>query len=160
MRVLGLDPAAHFGWAVVSDSAYESGGTLRFDFPSAAKQKKGLVRGLKWSDAQLGISELISDTLPDVVVIESVRRHVGSLAAHSYGFFKYTIEAECARKSIRFEMLEVSQWKKVACGSTSKDKDLVARAMAERFNIEEFKSDDHSDAVGLAYAGTVLLNFI
>lgn len=156
MIILGLDPAASCGWSAIDGFVYIDGGANRVDYPSKVKQKKGLQKGQKWLDFLNWISMLLDRLSPDAVIAEDVRRHTSTLAGHSYGFFRYAIEAECARRGVRFYPIGVTEWKKIASGKGSSKKSTVADAMEEVFGEVQFQTDDHSDSLGIAMAGMVL----
>lgn len=150
-RILGLDPGAHFGWAIIEADGgsvrYVAGGTKEHRLRSKDPKAK------RWADCSAWIASLLAQYRPDDVNIESVRRHAGVLAAHAYGFYRYTAEARCYEAGIPCRSMEVSEWKKAACGVGKGRKDSVAAAVAELFPEIEIQSDDHSDAIGIAIAG-------
>jgi Holliday junction resolvasome RuvABC endonuclease subunit len=149
-RVLGLDPGMNFGWAVLeaNDSGiyYVAGGT------KVHKTKGKEPKAKRWSDCDRWISALLVEHAPNLVAIESVRRHAGVLAAHSYGFYRYCVEARCYDAEIECVPLDVTAWKKLACGVGSGKKAGVSEAVAELFPGVSIDSDDHSDAIGIALA--------
>ncbi len=150
-RILGLDPGAHFGWAVIESDGdavrYVAGGTKEHRLRSKDPKAK------RWADCSAWIASLLAEHRPDDVNVESVRRHAGVLAAHAYGFYRYTAEARCYEAGIPCRSMEVSEWKKAACGVGKGRKDSVAAAVAELFPDVEIQTDDHSDAIGIAIAG-------
>lgn len=156
MKIMGIDPGAKFGWSVLEDGKYVDGGMTESKYPTESKQRSGVPKGTKWLEIQRLIESLITIHAPDLVIAESVRRHVGTAAAHSYGFIRYAVEAECAKQGIRFVAVEVSEWKKLAAGKGSAGKDEVMEAMSLAYGIDNFVSDDHSDSLGIAHAGLSL----
>jgi Holliday junction resolvasome RuvABC endonuclease subunit len=154
MRILAIDPAGTTGWALFEDGRYLAGGIATFSRPSKAQQRKGARPGKKWLDFQEWFDRMLSEHRPDLVAIEDVRRHIGTAAAHSYGFFRYAMEAGCAKHDVSFEPLGVGEWKKVAAGKGSAKKPEVADAMTEAHGIMVFESEDHSDAVGIGHAAS------
>ena len=110
VRILGLDPASSFGWVLLEDDTYVDGGVVKFKTPTKVQQeKKGIPHGKKWADALQWI-ETLPQLNPDLVIIEDVRRNVSTLAGHSYGFYRYAVEAICAKNSIPFYPIIVTQW--------------------------------------------------
>jgi Holliday junction resolvasome RuvABC endonuclease subunit len=155
-RILGLDPAGSFGWTLLDDDRYLDGGVTKFKFPTKVQQeKKGIPRGKKWMDALEWI-ETIPEHKPDFIIMEDVRRHVSTLAGHSYGFFRYAVEAICAKNDIPFYPIIVTQWKLTSIGYGGSDKDRIAAALQEKYPDVEFLTNDHSDACGIALAGHIL----
>lgn len=156
-RILGLDPAGSFGWTVLEDAHYVDGGVNKFKFPTKVQQeKKGIPRGKKWMDVLEWLETIIPEQKPDFVIMEDVRRHVSTLAGHSYGFLRYATEAVCAKNNIPFYPIIVTEWKLKAIGYGGSDKVRIAEALNEQFPDVEFITDDHSDACGIAYAGHLL----
>lgn len=155
--ILGCDPAAKFGWAIINaDKTYIKGGTQKFDHPSKAKLKKGTPKGQKWLDFQIWFNSLIEENKFDLVVYEEIIQFTSSLQLQSYGFFKYSILAKCAQHKIETISYTPSQWRKKAFGVGAMDKVGVAEALLKLYPDIVFETDDHSDALGIAYASTVL----
>lgn len=153
-RILGLDPAASYGWALLEDDTYIDGGVFQFKTPTKSQQeKKGIPKGKKWADAWDWLETIIPEHKPDIVMIEAVKRNVSALSAHSYGFFRYASEAVCAKNNIPIYPIIVTQWKLAAIGYGGSDKIRIATELNKLFPDVEFITDDHSDACGIAYAG-------
>ena len=152
IRILGLDPASSFGWALLENDQYIDGGRKQFKPPTKAQLKKGISRGKKWEDALTWI-ETLKDHDPDFIILEDVKRHVSTLSAHSYGFYRYAIEAMCHRNNITFYPIGVTQWKKKTIDQGNAGKEIIMEKMQELYPDVKFESDDHSDALGIAYSG-------
>lgn len=155
-KVLGIDPGANCGWAVLDGDAYTRGGTEKFKMPTAAQQRKGVPRGQKWLDFSNWAQDLVLFERPDMVVVEDVRRHASTLAAHSYGFYRYTLESVCASRAVPFYPIGVGVWKKIATDSGASGKKAIMEQIGDVFPDIQFDSDDHSDAVGIAFAARQL----
>lgn len=126
---------------------------MEFKFPSESQiRKKGRHRGEKWLDYWGWLRAKLAEAAPDVVVVEDVRRHSSTLAGHSYGFFRYAIEALCAEAKVPFVALGVTDWKKKTVGKGRAEKYEVATAVDSIYGPIQFESDDHSDALGIAHA--------
>lgn len=157
LRILAFDPAAHFGWTLITTDEYLAGGMVEFKFPTKVQQeKKGIGKGKKWQDAYEWIDKTIQETKPDFVIAEDVRRHTSTLAGHSYGFLRYAIEAVCYKHKVKFYPIGVSQWKTIATTDGGAEKSEVDTAMSLIYPGVIWESDDHSDAAGMAYAAKVL----
>lgn len=155
MRILSIDPGLKCGWAVFDDEVYIAGGTHCIKTPTKAQVlKKGVHPSQKWLDVRNMIHMFINDWNPNIVAFEEVKRHVGTYAAHCYGYIRYTIEAECANQNIETISYIPSQWRKLI-GKGSDGKLIVQERVGEYFNIENFDSDDHSDAVGIGWAAFI-----
>jgi Holliday junction resolvasome RuvABC endonuclease subunit len=152
MKVIGLDPGGSFGWCVLTeDMRYVDGGTEKHKLRARDPKAK------RWRDMSDWLRKLLEEHEPQLVAIESVRRHAGVLAAHAYGFYRYTAEAHCFDLGIPIHALEVGQWKKLSAKKGSASKMTVEEAVSERFPDVEIKSNDHSDAIGIAMAAASIL---
>lgn len=157
LRILAFDPAAHFGWSLVTEDEYLAGGTKEFKFPTKVQQeKKGIGKGKKWQDAYEWLDAKVSETRPDFVIAEDVRRHTSTLAGHSYGFLRYAIEAVCYKHGVPFYPIGVSTWKTIAATDGGAEKSDVDKAMTVIYPGIVWETDDHSDSAGMAYAAKVL----
>ncbi len=147
--ILGLDLGASTGWALLdSETAiYSDGGTQEFKIGSKDNKAK------KWIDFRSWLCLTLDHYKPDLVAVEDVARHIGVHAAHAYGFYRYCMEAECLSRNIPTLSLAVGQWKKISAGKGNSQKEEVAAAMSKLYPHVIFKSDDHSDAIGIARAG-------
>lgn len=150
MRILGVDVGLNLGWATLDDGSYASGGTR------TVKEKSKEHRGARWRRVSEGIAALLDETKPDCVAFEDVSRHKGVLAAHSFGYIKYSLLAACADRGVPTYSLGVSEWKKAVALKGNAKKPEVAAIMLERHGQIEFDSEDHSDALGVATAAAVL----
>lgn len=157
MRVLSFDPAASFGWCVLDDGAYVDGGAEVFKHPTQRHLKAGVHPSQKWLDAHVWMGRTIRGFAPDFVFCEDVRRHAGTIAAHHYGYYRLTLEAWCASSGVRFVGIGVGQWKKLLGVGGSAAKEIVLDAVQHRFAGVEFITHDHSDACGIAAAGSLLV---
>lgn len=150
--ILGLDLGASTGWALISteDAAYNDGGTRVHKIGSKDPKAK------RWVEYRSWLMLVLDHYKPGLVAVEDVSRHVGVQAAHAYGFYRYCLDAECHVRSIPLLPLPVGKWKKISTGKGNSQKHEVAEAMLRRFPAIEHQSDDHSDAMGIAYAAWTL----
>lgn len=156
MKILAFDPAASCGFALLDGGRLAMSGVRKFKYPSEAQQRKGRKKGEKWLDFWDWSEELITSTAPDLVAAEDVRRHVSTLAGHSYGFYRYAIEALCARCGVNFLSIGVTQWKAISAKAGGAKKQTVAEAVRAIYGDIQFASDDESDAIGIAHAAQVM----
>lgn len=157
MRVLGFDPAASFGWCVLDDGSYVDGGAEVFKRPTASRIKAGVHPSRKWLEAHSWVGRTITGFAPDFVFCEDVRRHAGTIAAHHYGYYRLTLEAWCAASGVPFYGIGVGQWKKLLGVGGNAPKDIVLDEVQRRFTGIEIVTHDHSDACGIAAAGSLLV---
>lgn len=150
MKILGIDLGLNLGWSALVDGAYAGGGTR------TVKEKSKEHKGARWGRVAAGIGELLDAERPDFVAYEDVSRHAGVLAAHSFGFIKYSLLAACAQRAIPARPLGVSEWKFAIGLKGNAEKPTVAAAMAALHGVQAFDSEDHSDSLGIAHASSVL----
>ena len=158
-RILSFDPASACGWSVLDNGEYTAGGTQKFTHPTKAKIKKGGKlghRGKKWGDYGLWVREIIAEYSPDIIVYERVRRNVSTLAAHSYGYFRYMIEAEGYITETPIYPFDVGSWKALITDDGSSNKQKVDEYISKVFPDVIFESDDHSDALSIGYSAWLL----
>lgn len=146
MKVLGIDPSTHTGWAVVSKDGILETGTAHAD-----KKIENRIR--RFDDlAQRIIDEVYVGDIDLVVVEDYVRmaRFVSSVSYEVGAIIRRAIVAE------RLPLLEVTptSLKKFVTGSgKAKKKDVIA-AVSELWGFVT-KDDNQADALGLAYMGLV-----
>lgn len=147
-KVLSFDLGAKTGWVVLNkDLSYISGGTTEH------KIKSGENKAQRWINFRSWIRLMLEEHSPDVVFVENVSRHKGVHAAHAYGFYRNCLEAECLERGISLVGLSVGEWKKLSTGRGNSKKHEVAEAILNHYPGIIFESDDHSDALGIGYAG-------
>jgi hypothetical protein len=136
MRILALDLGTHLGWAL---SSPESSGTLHLQTPA---QRRFEGSGMKWLRLRKFLDEVGA---VDLVVLEEVRRHAGTDAAHAYGGALAVVTAWCEQHKIPHTSFAVSAIKRHATGKGNANKDAMIKAAAERGWIVE--DDNHADAL-------------
>lgn len=158
--ILGCDPAANFGWALVNENVYINGGTQPFDYPTKSQiAKKGRFKGEKWLNAHNWFDKLLEETKPDLIVYEDVLQMTSRFATQSFGFFRYTIEGLAAKHKIKTVSFKPSEWRHIAFGKGKGNmkKPEVAAALHVLYPDITFVTEDHSDALGVAVAGSKYL---
>jgi len=155
-RILGCDPASSFGWVILEDGQYVGGGAMPFKHATPAKLKKGAHRGQKWGLFNEWFEELVAEHKPDLIAYERVRRNASTLAAHAYGFFRYSIEAVAFSRDTPIYPLDVGAWKKLITTEGGASKSKAAADISVVFPGITFDSEDHSDALGIAYSAYLM----
>ena len=156
VKILGCDPASSFGWVVLEDGEYVKGGAQAFKHPTPAKLRKGSHRGEKWGSFYEWFEALVADNQPDIIAYERVRRNASTLAAHAYGFFRYSIEGIGWNYGIGIYPLDVGSWKKLITTEGDASKRKAASDISLVFPGITFESEDHSDALGIAYSAHLM----
>lgn len=153
-RILGLDPAGKFGWVLLEDNTYLDGGAKPFKHPTKKQIETGKkLRSQKWIDVRDWMSEIVSETEPDLIFFEWIENHVSTLAGHSYGYLKYTLQTVCDLKNKPLFPVRVQHWKISLTGKGNASKEDVSMAANGLYPDITFESDDHSDALGIALHG-------
>lgn len=140
MNILGLDLGDHMGVCVALDGQFTPS-TIHLD-------QECHSRGLKLLRFSSTLDRLLSHHKIDLVAYEDVRGHKGTLAAHAYGAYKYTLTAKCESLGIECVPVAVGTLKKFATGSGRATKaTMIACAVAENVLVED---DNAADAYWLA----------
>jgi len=140
MNILSIDLGTKTGWAIENGCFIESGVVdLKCDRFSGG--------GMRFLKFERFLDDLFNKYKIGTVYFESVRRHIGTDAAHSYGAFWGTLTSWCEKKSIPYEGIPVQSIKKFATGKGNAKKESV---------IESIKSmgyspvdDNEADAIAL-----------
>jgi len=152
--IIALDLATKCGFAVLRGrKRVESG---RWNLMA---KPRGVLnhRGRRWWNLDHQLSALIEKHHPDVLAYESVRRHVGTTAAHVYGGLVSVLELmgfEEARDGGTPPPLlpvEISTWKKATVGKGNALKPDVMRWVKRHFRYAA-ANDDEADALAIAEA--------
>lgn len=124
---LALDLGTKCGWAIGArpGEVIRSGTWVLQD----ARQRRFESAGMKWVRLERYL-ELVAPV--GHVVLEEVRRHAGTDAAHAYGGALATVTAWCERKGITYEALPVGTIKRHATGRGNADKDAMLEAARAR----------------------------
>lgn len=156
--ILGCDPAANFGWAILDGEQYIDGGTETFSYPTDSQiRKKGRFKGEKWLNASLWFDKMLEERKPDLIVYEDVMQFTSRLNTQSFGYFRYTIEGLAAKHKIKTVSFKPSEWRKLGFDKGNISKADTAIVLLERYPGITFVTEDHSDALGVAVAGAKYL---
>ncbi len=137
MKILSLDLGSITGWAMNSDGIH--GGVLNL---KGGRYEGGGMRFLRfrqWLDAL--------PVIPEVIVYEEVRRHMGTDAAHIYGGLQGQLTAWAEERKIPYEGIPVGTIKKFITGKgNAGKKEVIAGVEKKGFAPED---DNHADALAL-----------
>jgi Holliday junction resolvasome RuvABC endonuclease subunit len=149
--IIGLDLATKCGWAVLKGRTLVASGRW-----TLLSSRKGRHRAERWINLESNLSTLVARHAPSVVAYERVRRHVGTSAAHVYGGLLATLEVldmEWQHDGAAIELLpiEISTWRKAACGRGDAIKEDVVKWAKRRFRYSP-ATDDEAEALAIAEA--------
>jgi len=141
-KILALDLGTKTGFALLSGQDNITSGTANF------KPSKFSGGGMRFVSFQRWVQSLHDgDSGLTEVYFESVRRHIGTDAAHMYGGFLACLTAFCEKHAIPYEGVPVGTIKKHATGKGNASKKEVIDAMrAKGFSPED---DNEADALAL-----------
>jgi len=135
-RVLALDLAQHFGWAM--------------HFGENIPIQSGHVK-LKTKTREHDFLDWMKNTLakvkPDFVVFEDVKRHPYVTSAHSFGGYRALMLSQCQERKIKTIGVGVKVWKKYITGNGNASKeDDVAAIQKRGYPVTD---DNEADAIGI-----------
>ncbi len=147
MKILGIDPGSHCGWAYRDGRGkgrrvgvvWESG-----VWDLAARRHEG--GGMRYLRCRKYLQDVLDLLKPEVVVYEEVRRHMGTDAAHVYGGIVAVISEECEARKIPYRGIPVGTIKKHATGKGNADKVKMGEAARYRWPDYDFADDNEVDA--------------
>lgn len=142
MNILALDLGTSCGWAMSTDGKITSG---VWDLKPSKFDSHG-IRYLKFK-RHLEVEIVIGGV--EKIFFESVRRHVGTDAAHMYGSYMGHVQSVCLENGIEYEGVPVQTIKKHATGSGNADKTEMVTAAIMRFKTIHIIDDNHADALHL-----------
>ena len=138
--ILTLDLGAKTGWAKTRDGKYDISGRI----DSGHKTVGG-----RYFDYKEQINSLIFHTAPAFIAYEKVQRHVGTYAAHAYGFYQGVLLSLAYDHGIPVVTMSVGEIKKFITGKGNADKQMVIDAVYKLgHNITD---DNEADAVAMLY---------
>jgi|SaaInlV_100m_DNA_3_1039692.scaffolds.fasta_scaffold04317_2 Holliday junction resolvasome RuvABC endonuclease subunit len=142
MNVIALDLGSTTGWATSFDGVINSG-TKSF----ALTKYEG--RGMQFLKFRRFLSELTSMVKPDFIVLEEVRRHLGTDAAHAYGGYLSHVGSYCEEANIPHAGVAVGTIKKFATGRGNANKDEMVEAAKIKYLDQDIEDDNQADALML-----------
>ena len=142
MRTLALDLATKTGWALSGPPIVSGVWDL-----APQRQRRFESYGVRWVRLGNHLTTIHELTPVSRVVIEEVRRHAGTDAAHAYGGALAIVQAWCEMQGVGLEAVPVATIKKHATGRGNSDKAaMVAAAQARGWNPAD---DNEADALWL-----------
>lgn len=157
MRILGIDPA-------LSVTGY---GVIDFDRNKPALVEAGIIKTSAAETAPRrlkkiydGISSLISDTKPDIMVVEKLyAHHHHPVTAYLLGQARGVICLSCADANVPLVEYAATRIKKAIAGRGLASKHQVQKMVAALLNLDSLpKYTDVTDALALAIAHSNMIN--
>jgi len=139
MRTLALDLGTSTGWAMRSKTGQTQSGVLDL---SGSRFEGGGMRYWRFEEWLQSLP-----CMPDRVVYEEVRRHVGTDAAHIYGGLQATLTSFCEQYGLPYEGVPVGTIKKFITGKGNANKQSVIEAV--KSHGFEPADDNEADALAL-----------
>tara|TARA_B100001123_G_scaffold450928_1_gene625187 strand:+ start:3255 stop:3734 length:480 start_codon:yes stop_codon:yes gene_type:complete len=146
IKVLGIDPGTHCGWAVLNESGdRDASGVWNLQ---PGRHQGG---GMRFVKLRAYLSEVVDAYKEHSLVLayEEVRRHRGTTAAHVYGGVVAVITELCEDREIPYQAIPVGTIKKRATGKGNAGKEAVVAA-AEKQWPHPISRDDEADALWCA----------
>lgn len=142
MKALALDLGTQTGYAYDQEGSVYSG---VFDL----SQRRFEGGGMRYLRFERFLKELFADAdaVPEEVVFEEVRSHLGTDAAHVYGGLMSILTSFCEKAGIPYRAVPVGTIKKHATGSGNAAKDDMMEAAEEQGWAPE--DDNEADALWL-----------
>tara|TARA_R110000824_G_scaffold192464_2_gene374625 strand:+ start:2626 stop:3111 length:486 start_codon:yes stop_codon:yes gene_type:complete len=146
--IIGLDLGTKTGWAILKpdgsriDSGHWNLKLSRFE-----------SGGMRYIRLKAHLKYLIDNGCDNAIVaFEAVHRHRGVAAAHVYGGFMATMQAQLDELGIDYVGIGVGTIKKHATGAGNASKDMMIIAAQERWGEDGWttKSNDEADALWVA----------
>ena len=151
MRILGIDPALTItGYGVIESG--KTGLVLHEAGVIKTQAKESLPERL--AKIFESISGLISETKPQVAVLEKIYSHYGHpTTSYILGHARGVICLACARQNVEIVEYAATRVKKSVVGQGLASKGQVQRVIQNIFNIKELpRYTDVTDALALAVA--------
>lgn len=149
MRILGVDPALTItGYGAIE---YRKGKLFLIE-AGIIKTDPRQDLTLRLNKIYRGVSKLIQDTRPDVLVLEKLYAHYRHpTTAYILGQARGVICLVCAQEKISLVEYAATRVKKAIVGNGLASKAQVQRMIVSLFGLDGFpKYTDVSDALGLA----------
>jgi len=142
MNILALDLGQNCGWAMSVVGKIQSGvwslKPTRFD-----------SHGVRFLTFKRHLEFEIVIGSVDKIFFESVRKHIGTDAAHAYGGYVAIVQSVCLDNGIPYEGVPVQTIKKHATGKGNADKQQMVDAAIKQFKNINIIDDNHADALWL-----------
>jgi crossover junction endodeoxyribonuclease RuvC len=156
MVILGIDPALTItGYGVVE---YKKGKLFLIEAGIIKTDARQEI-ALRLDKIYKGVSKLIQDTKPDVLILEKLYAHYRHpTTAYILGQARGVICLACAQERIPLVEYAATRVKKAIVGNGLASKTQVQRMISTVFNLEQLpKYTDISDALALAVSHSYMV---
>ena len=144
MKILTLDTATQFGWAVHNGVEITDFGT--WDCSS----KAGELVGARLMRAHTAIDAAMHKHKPGLVVHERVMRHISADSAHLYGALVGVVQIVCYAHGMNSVPIHWASIKKHATGKGNANKAKMLAAAQENWPNLRITDDNQADAMWMA----------
>ena len=146
MKILGIDPGTRFcGYALIEDEPLNVVESGTWKFPQKLDvYERILMLGDK-------VREIFETHLPEALSIEKAFVGKNPQTALKLGEARGVVLGVAFSKKIIVRQYEPAVVKQATTNSHKAKKEQVAYMMGQIFKIEEFSTDDESDALAVAY---------
>ncbi|GAB5501323.1 MAG: hypothetical protein PsegKO_36340 [Pseudohongiellaceae bacterium] len=142
--LLALDLGTTTGWALRLRDGTITSGTF------SLKNSRYEGGGMRYLRFRSWLDELEAPgTMPELIVFEEVRRHLGTDAAHVYGGLLATLTTWCERRILPYQGVPVGSVKKHATGKGNASKQAIIEAMVARGHAPV--DDNEADALAILH---------
>jgi crossover junction endodeoxyribonuclease RuvC len=147
VKILAIDPGTRCGYALRwADGRIDSG-----TWELAPRRDEG--PGMRLVRLVAHLDKLLRLVAPDLVVVEEVRRHAGTQAAHVYGALVGRVQEECERRRLQYTSVPVADVKRAAVGRGVASKQQVIEAANAKWGLMLTARDENeADARFIAEA--------
>jgi Holliday junction resolvasome RuvABC endonuclease subunit len=139
-KILSLDLGTKMGWAV--NYPVICSGMFNLSPDRNRKFEGGGMRFLRMAEW------LEKMPKPDIIVFETVRRHISTDSAHAYGGYLATLTAWCEANNVPYEGVPVQTIKIFITGKGNAKKDAVIAAIQAK-GFVDVTDDNQADALAL-----------
>ena len=142
MRVIGLDFGKTMGLAVMQRGELIESSSVKLPDDHGARFDKFFYQLHEASDYKFGSV---------VFAYESVARHIGTKAAHSYGGYLALLQMFCYRRELPCHGVPVGTLKKYATGNGRASKNEMVKATNDKYKLKlRMKDNNEADAIWVA----------
>lgn len=150
--IAAIDPGTHCGWSVFDKGAPRAWGTWEL------KGRKPENSGLRYLRMRRNVISLLT-SYPEITKIgyEDVKRHLGTIAAHTYGGIVAHLTAAAEELGVPYIGIAVGTVKKRATGSGNSDKAAMIAAALKQWPHIKTLNDNEADALWIGVCTSELI---
>lgn len=143
-NILALDLGTTTGWAACVNKSIRHG-TISLKQSRFEGAGMRYLRLHSWLDGILETAEILGPGI-DLVIVEEVRRHLGTDAAHVYGGMLATVQSWCEANEVPYAGMPVKTIKRLVAGRGNAGKKEIIQSVG---NLG-YTVTDHNEADAIA----------